>query len=377
MNRQRIGIVGASGAVGSGALACLQEDGRFALRGGYRRVPASDTSQAEWLTVDVDDPQSLARFCEDCAIVLNAAGPSCHIGDLVARAADAAGADYVDAFGGEGLQRQLDARPLSAGRRVIHSAGSFPGLSGLLPRWLAAQGFDEVHALSIWAGGRERCTPAAGADVLLSTVAGFGRAGAAWIDGRRVGGALAPQDVLELPGVPGHVHAQLFLTDELARLAAELGLRHAQWHTLAPSPRAAALIGRWSGRLAAAQAVDPALLAQAVAELVEAAALDLAGHMPYYRALMELEGLRGSQPRRLRAVLRATDSYRISAAVAAAAVLALAARTVPEGTHRAAEALDPAATLEHLRHWHAYDGLDTVELAPGDTAAAMAEEGAL
>ncbi|KRE88752.1 hypothetical protein ASG87_09290 [Frateuria sp. Soil773] len=377
MSVPRVGIVGASGAVGAAALACLQAEGRFALRGGYRHAPPAASSHVEWLTVDVDDSSSLARFCEGCAIVLNAAGPSCRIGDRVARAADAAGADYVDAFGGEGLQRQLDAQPLSAGRRAIHSAGVFPGLSGLLPRWLAAQGFDRVHTLSIWAGGRERCTPAAGADVLLSTVAGFGQAGAAWIDGRRVGGALAPQDGLELPGVPGRVHAQPFLTGELAQLAAELGLRHAQWHTLAPSPRAATLIGRWSGRLAATPAIDPAMLAQAVADLVEAATLDLAGHAPYYRAVIELDGLRGGQPRHRRAVLRAGDSYRLSAAVAAAAVLALTDGSLPCGTHHAAETLDPAATLERLHRWRAYDGLDLVELAPRDAATAVTEEGVL
>jgi len=209
MTDPMIGIVGASGAVGGAALANLSSEGRYVLRAGYRSQPlhhtiAADVKQQQ---VNIDDEVSLARFCKNCSIVLNAAGPSCRIGDRVARAADEAGAHYVDTFGGALLVQQLATLPLSPGCCVIHSAGIYPGLSALLPRWMAEQGFDCVRALRGWSGGRERCTPAAAADVLLSTVQGFGQAGTAWVEGHRTTEALVPCDAVEVVSFPGRVHS--------------------------------------------------------------------------------------------------------------------------------------------------------------------------
>lgn len=382
MKTLRIGVVGASGAVGHAALKYLQAQERFQLRGGYRSRAPQDSGASEalsWQAVDVEDPTSLTRFCEGCDIVLNTAGPSSRLGDRVARAADAAGADSVDAFGGEHLQRQLARQPLSAGRRVIHSAGSFPGLSGLLPRWLAARQFDRVHALRAWAGGREHCTPGAGADVLLSTVQGFGRAGAAWIDGRRVAGILPAMESVQIASFPGRVFAQPFLSQEMEGVAIALGLRHAQWHNVSPSIHATEVIGRWSGRLAAMASIDDAVLTQAVNELILTAQRDMAGGTPYYRLVLELDGEHAGQPRRQRAVLRSSDSYRLSAAMAAATVLALADDTPPIGVHAADGILDADNVVAQLLAWHAVDAIDVVDLPllhdaePG----VLAEEGVL
>jgi hypothetical protein len=382
MKKLCIGVVGGSGAVGRAALEYLHAQQRFQLRGGYRsRAPLAveATDALQWHAVDVEDPASLARFCAGCDIVLNTAGPSSRLGDRVARAADVAGADSVDAFGGEHLERQLARQPLSSGRRVIHSAGSFPGLSGLLPRWLAAQRFDRVHTLRAWAGGREHCTPGAGADVLLSTVQGFGRAGAAWIDGRRVAGALPAMESVQIAGFPGRVFAQPFLSQEMERVAAALNLRHAQWHNVSPSIHGTEVIGRWSGRLAAMASIDDATLAQAVNELVLTAQRDMAGGTPYYRLVLDMDGERAGQPRRQRAVLRCSDSYRLSAAMATAAVLALADDTPPEGVHCADGMLDADKVVAQLLAWHAIDAIDVVDLPLPQHAetSPLAEEGVL
>jgi len=304
MTAPMIGIVGASGAVGGAALANLSSEGRYALRAGYRSRPlhhkiAADVEQQQ---VNINDEVSLTRFCKNCSIVLNAAGPSYRIGDRVVLAADEAGAHYVDAFGGALLVQQLAALPLSPGRCVIHSAGIYPGLSALLPRWMAEQGFDCVRALRGWSGGREHCTPAAAADVLLSTVQGFGQAGTAWVEGHRTTGSLVPRAAVEVVGFPGRVHAQPFFSEELKRLVEELGLHDAHWNNVMPSARAMDVISRWCGRLGTTEPLDEALLQQAVADLVHTAQIDVAGQTPYYRLVVEMEGERAGRPRRLRAV---------------------------------------------------------------------------
>ncbi|WP_158300683.1 hypothetical protein [Chromobacterium sp. ATCC 53434] len=362
-----IGIVGGSGAVGSAAAALLRVEG-LTIRAGHRGG-ATDASP-DWRRVDVFDDASLAAFCSGCALVLNAAGPSSLIGDRVLRAALAAGADYVDAYGGEAMALQL-AR-LAPTRRVVHSAGVFPGLSALLPAWMAERFPGRPRSLKIWAGGRERCTPAAARDVLLSTLDGFGRAGAAWRDGRLSAQALAPEDDAEIVGVPGRVHLQPFLSGETERLAARLGLDSAEWRNIAPDGAASRLIARYAGLLALSPD-DAELLERGATELAATAQAQLAGHRPYYRMVAEMDGWADGGRRRLRAVLRAEDSYRISGAVAAAAALALLDGSAAGGP--AADVLLPGPTLARLESWPIWQRLDLAELAMAGTP--TIEEGAL
>lgn len=378
MRHSVIGIVGAAGAVGSAALDGLHTSPHWTLRAGYRSQPARNdaATDIDWRHVNVDDSASLGRFCDGCTVVLNTAGPSCRIGDRVARAADVAGADYVDAFGGVVLVRQLAAQSLSRERRVIHSAGVYPGLSAVLPRWLVRQGFDRVHALRGWAGGRERCTPAAAADVLLSTIDGFGQAGVAWIDGRRVTDALPPRDEVELVGFPGRVHVQPFFSQEMEQLAGELGLRDAHWNNVMPSGRATETIARWCGRLSAR--LDDSTLEHAISDLVETARRDVAGQAPYYRLVLEMDGERAGRPHCVRVVLNARDSYRVSGTVAASAVSCLLDTPPAPGIHSAGSVLAWEPLLDRLRCWGAVDSFSLVELPVNDAAVeAVIEEGTL
>jgi saccharopine dehydrogenase-like NADP-dependent oxidoreductase len=136
-----IGLLGGTGAVGRTAAERIA-----AWRLGPLRIGARDLDRtralaaelpgpAEAVSVDLGDPDTLAAFCAGCRIVVNCAGPSYHVLDTVARAALAAGADYVDIGGELAATDALGQAP--PGRTAIFSAGVMPGLSGLLPRLLA------------------------------------------------------------------------------------------------------------------------------------------------------------------------------------------------------------------------------------------------
>lgn len=354
-----IAIVGASGTVGSGALACLmQHNERYTLRAAYYTRPPQDISTHRsvcWRRVNVYDESSLARFCSGGTVVLNTAGPSSLIGDRVARAADKAGADYVDAYGGRLLSDLFQESRLSMKRRVIHSAGIYPGLSELLPRWLAKTHFDNVHTLRGWSGGRELCSPAAAVDVLASTHQGFGHAGAIWENGNRITNAIAAEADAALPSFAGRVYVQPFLSQELELLVRDLDLRDVRWGNVMASTRALDVIARWGSRLGVhARAMNTKayrqLLQQAVDELVDTARMDLLGQTPYYRLLIEMEGVRAGTSKRIRAVLKAKDSYRVSGAVAANAASMLVTDPPAPGIHRADSILNWEEVLRTLQH---------------------------
>ncbi|GIG40586.1 saccharopine dehydrogenase NADP-binding domain-containing protein [Cellulomonas phragmiteti] len=343
-----VGVVGASGAVGSAAARALHASGEVRLRlGGRRPEPLDDLARelggdAQVATADVRDAASLAVFSAGCDVVLGCAGPSYALGDRVARAALAAGADHVDVTGDEAVRTALAGDPLPARRRVVVSAGLLPGLSALLPRWLAAR--HGLHALRAYAGGLERCTPAAAGDLLLSlpgagdAAAVFGTPGAAWRAGRVEPRALRSRDGHVAPHFDEPGFVQPFLTREAQRLAPDLGVTDLEWY--------AVHVGRRVREVLTAAAGAPVADLETTAHTLRRAAdLDLAGRSPWYLLVLEATDADGG---RRTLVLRTPDSYRLTGHVAAWTTREVLGGRVPTGVHHAADVLDPARAVDAL-----------------------------
>jgi hypothetical protein len=264
---------------------------------------------------------------------------------------------------------------------VVLSAGTLPGLSSILPRWLARQGLDSAVALTAYCGGLEPCTPTVAADLLLSLTTGgadgaaYGEALAAWRAGRRESRALRVAEDTEAPGFPGRVAIQPFLGAETERLAHDLGLDRLDWFNVHPGPRVRSLLNGLPGRLA--QGEDRGGLADA---LMLAARLDLAGRTPYYVMDFTLTGTLDGRPTERRLTVRTASSYRLTAAVGALAAHAALRGDIPPGVHMACDVLDPAAVAHRIRTGGSadrfeptWDGADPA----GVPSAGPVEEGAL
>ncbi|MET9245198.1 saccharopine dehydrogenase NADP-binding domain-containing protein [Nonomuraea sp. NPDC003709] len=354
-----IGVLGGYGAVGGTAARLLADHPGLRVGGrdgaaARRFVDAELGGHGEAWQVDALDGAELARFCADCQVVVNCAGPSYLLRDRVARAAFAAGADYVDAAGDAAAFAQADAG--TRGRTAVLSAGMLPGLTGLVPRHLAALASPNAGLrLDVYTGGLDRLTPAAAGDFLLAGQEERGAALAAWRDGARVSRALTPVHDVQLPYFPGPVTAYPYLSAEAERVAAELGLAEARWYNVITG----------DGVLAAASAAGQA------ADLTRAAELELAGRTPYYVLLFQLSGPHGTRT----LALRTHDSYALTAAVAAHAAMAVLRGEVAAGLHQADAVLDPARVLADLEPVAKIEITEAV--APIDLVAPVFEEGAL
>ncbi|WP_406143466.1 saccharopine dehydrogenase NADP-binding domain-containing protein [Streptomyces sp. NBC_01012] len=357
--RPLIGVLGASGAVGRAAVRELRALGHGGLRLGGRNPsalrPIADPAPCnpdETVRADADVPDGLRAFTDGCDIVLNCVGPTYRLRATVASAALAAGAHCVDVAGddpaAEDLIRHGD--PVRDGRTVILSAGALPGLSSLLPRWLARQGIDRPTGLTAHCGGLENCSPTVAQDLMLSLTSGgadgaaYGEPLAAVRGGRRVPRALRTTEDARRDGFPGRVALQPYLSGESERLAGELGLERLDWYNVHPGPQVRALLSLLPGRLA--EGADPDDLAR---RLILAAELDLAGRKPYYVMDFELAGTASGRPATAGLTLRAASSYRLTAAVGALAVDAVLNAAVPPGIHFACDVLDPNTVVGHLR----------------------------
>ncbi|MGH3729514.1 MAG: saccharopine dehydrogenase NADP-binding domain-containing protein [Micromonosporaceae bacterium] len=328
----RVGVVGAYGAVGRIAVAQLRAWDVGPLRvGGRDRRRTEELAAgmaAEPCPVDVTDPVNLDGFCAGCAVVLNCAGPTLAVGDLVARAAARAGAHYVDVSGDDGLYATVSAAFAASDRAAAVSAGMMPGLTTLLPRYLAATSPVGPTRLVGYVGGRDRFTTVAAADYLAvdgSAAQRYGEPFAAWLDGGRVPHGLAPLIDTWLPFFPEPATAQPYLSTETERLAADLGLTEVRWYSVFPGEHT----------LAALRARRPDATA-----LREAAALDTFGRDRYMVLVLEISG----QDTVRTGVLRGTGATELTGAMGALATRQVWAGRVPAGTHHAGEILDPADT---------------------------------
>lgn len=352
-----IGVLGASGSVGQGTVEHLHRLGVGPLRLGARRLgpvrrlsaglPGADI---ETVPVDVRDAAALASFCAGTTLVVNCAGPTYELKETVAAAALAAGAHCVDVAGDDPVHEALTAGTSIGDRTVLLSAGTLPGLSSLLPRWLAATEFDSVDGLTAWVGGVEHCSPVVAVDMMLSLRSGgaggaaYGEANAAWRGGGVRSRALRPAEDATVPQFTGSVAVQPFLSAETRRLARALRLRDVDWLNVYPGPQVRTLLSALPA--AASHGADEADLAR---RMIRAAELDLTGREPYYQMVFAMSGSRDGVRTERTALLRVASSYRLTGLVGALAAVAVLDGDVPPGVHFAADVLSPSATVTALR----------------------------
>ncbi|WP_131787848.1 saccharopine dehydrogenase NADP-binding domain-containing protein [Protofrankia symbiont of Coriaria ruscifolia] len=386
-----VGLVGASGMVGSAAAAALRKLGVESIRLGARRIDGvrrvlADVldGRGEIMAVNATDPVSLTRFCAGCQVVLNCAGPTYLLRDTVAVAAVAVGAHYIDVAGDDPAWEGMAARGLAGtDRAVVFSAGTLPGLSSILPRWLAATGFGRPTTLTAHVGGREPCSPVVATDMILSLSIGgadgaaFGEPLAAWRGGARRPRVLRAASNAVAPFFPGPVGMTPFLSTETVRLARALGLDDVDWFNVYPGPAVHAEMQRMPG-----YAREPGTdLAEVGARLHRAAALDLVGRTPFYLMVFSMRGTppddAGTEIRRT-LVLRTSSSYQLTGLVGALAARASLDGALPAGLHFACDVLDPHAVVREIRE---AGGSSLVEMhgyvRGADIGDDVVEEGAL
>lgn len=172
-----IGVLGATGNTGRGAVEAILASPGFAVVPGGRNPDQLRAayphlaSGIEPMYADAFDRESLRRFCGSCEVVVNCAGPSKLIADRVAEAAIGQGVHYVDVSGDEQLYRQLLARKREIEDKrlsVIVSAGAYPGLSEIFPAAAARTHLDEVDSLEMHFAGSGGFSLNAAYDIVCS-----------------------------------------------------------------------------------------------------------------------------------------------------------------------------------------------------------------
>ncbi len=351
-----IGVIGGYGDVGAQASRFLLEWGKRPLRIGGRSLEAAKAGlgdlfpQAEWRRADLEDTRSLESFMDGCELIINCTGPSWRSSARVAELALSRGCHLVDAGMDPGFER------LRGGYRhtaVLYGAGATPGLSGLLPRWLA-RSFDSVQTMSYYSGALGRFTASAAEDYLAGATGKDNEALTAWRDGGRRPAALSRKPGTTLPFFAREVTLYPYFDGEAEFVADALSLRDGEWHIAIDGERVPLVLEEVSAQFLTDRD-------SAVKRLCTATELDSAGRQPYFNMLVQLEGLvRGENITRT-SVLRAESPAALTGAVVAAAGMVLAEGAIGPGVRPLAEIPEPDAVMKALSRMPAVCDLKVLE----------------
>lgn len=182
MGIQKIGILGYGGRMGQALCRIMPK--QLELRLGQRHISRLEREHTEYQQVDICNHKSLWEFTEGLTMLINCAGPSMKLLDFAAVAAAERGIPYIDAFGGALLEERLKEKNRT-GSFVIN-AGSFPGLTGILPIAMAETYFDKVLSFALRVDNYESWGFASAWDFVLSAVNHFGKGNYYYRDGEFV-----------------------------------------------------------------------------------------------------------------------------------------------------------------------------------------------
>lgn len=177
-----IGIIGGYGNIGLHTVRFLSKLGITQIRIGGRNVDSisneirSEFSNAEWISVDVSNKDSIRNFFNGCSCVLDATST---LDDNMKNMDDVAEDMGIPLahLGINGFSRSNSKVP------ILYGSGSIPGLSGLIPQYLASE-FDSVSELDFVYGTCSAISKAAARDYMNGILSDTNHSMIYWKNGK-------------------------------------------------------------------------------------------------------------------------------------------------------------------------------------------------
>lgn len=232
---KKIGVVGSTGKVGR--IVCDE------LKDKYNIIKGSsnkDRVKDGYVYIDFNNEKSVDQFCRKCDIVVNCAGPTYIIQDKIAKFAHKNKAIYIDAFGGNVLEDKL--KRLNEEGVYIISAGCLPGLSGVLVKELSKEDADNDTTISIYTGGLESGGKNACADIILSSVLGYGMPNQIIKNSNIYKSNNQYNNFVDIDGFKESVYIQEFLTAEMIKEVELYGIKNLISYQAVPNKKISEII---------------------------------------------------------------------------------------------------------------------------------------
>lgn len=178
--KKDIGILGATGLVGKGVLSALESKKYTILIGArnlekLKQIKSKSQGNIEITSIDVLDAKQVEKFCSQCKIIINCTSPASVIGTRILEECVNQGIDYIDPFGeGQSEKYIADNRKKIEEKkcRVILAAGTYPGLSEMLFKYVLKDNDSEKICIKEFFYGNGCFSYGATQDIIFSMLNG-------------------------------------------------------------------------------------------------------------------------------------------------------------------------------------------------------------
>ncbi|HGD5269468.1 MAG: hypothetical protein E6147_07085 [Peptostreptococcus sp.] len=162
-----VGILGATGMIGRKIVDLINQ----VFEEKIKIIKASSTlNDKEYIKVDINKTCDLIRFVEPCDVIINCIGTSLLNSKKLINVIVKLEKDYIDAFGWR-IDKHIKTKVNS---RIVLNSGNVPGLLGILVDYMCSPNTKDVY---IFYGGNEFPSIGAIADIILSSIEGYGKVG--------------------------------------------------------------------------------------------------------------------------------------------------------------------------------------------------------
>ncbi len=364
-----IGILGGYGRVGLQAARTLKDCGDVSLRIGgrnpekYRIKLINEFPEAEWFEVDIENDDSLKNFITGCELIVNCVGPSHRIATKVMQMCLSNNCHLVES--GEGRSIEKMHKPLHSSA-VLYSAGALPGLSGLLPRWLA-NSFDKVTNLIAYTGGLDQFTLSGAEDYLYGIFDNPKPSLSTGKDNYYNYLFLNDKIKVSLPFFPNEVRLYPYFDTETEFVAQDLSLLSGEWYMAIGGDHLSAALERISKEFYADTKGT-------IKRLCLASELDVAGRQTYFNFLVQLEGFKQGKSLTRTLVLQTKGVSELTGSVAAVAGIALLKGELPFNVGPVAKIPDPDILIARLSETKIISQLEVFDCSVSDLLQAVEGE---
>lgn len=335
-----IGIVGSSGLIGTEAVRYLLDRG-YTVRGGQRRAesPFEAEKNFERRQLDLYSKRQLDDFCKDCDAVLNCAGPSYKIKDLIAQSASAAGAVYIDMsdilITESSLRKKLDNEGV-----YIVGTGYVPGISGILLNTVISE-FDPVRKIQCLQAGRQYYTRTAFYDILLSSVSNAGYPDSCLIGNEPVRIKDISHDRLYVPSLAESVYTKPYIPAEIIDLSRQNNsVGEIYWYNGLTDKRMMDMIMQSYREVAFSDSYENAM------KLYDELFSNMEKQENWSEFLVEAEGQKDGKYKRTRYILNISDSNIVCGITAAQTVVRALENSLSAGVYWAKDVVRYSSLAE-------------------------------
>ena len=216
-----IGILGASGHVGCGAMDVLL--GKRKVLAGCRRPEQVCHTGIRTRKVDLRDPLQLEQYVEDCELVINCAGPAAEVLDKVGKACVKKGVSYIDVAGNQAMADALQEIYTAEGSAIL-SAGVYPGLCEIFLLWVLGRQEEKPSQVEEIFCGNAVLSTTALKDICEAIKDGEGEAFCYMKNGKRQTFDAPARDGMRIPGKNEEVYLLPMLYQEFAQICQKRAL---------------------------------------------------------------------------------------------------------------------------------------------------------